>query len=113
MASDLLERMRRNPAVDWSIEDAEAIRREHGLIFAPAKGRLTAMPSIRRRGNLDHTGAPPNHAGLHSQACALYRATMELKYAVRVERLAESDGGGHLATAPDLPGCMSDSATPE
>jgi antitoxin HicB len=38
---------------------------------------------------------------------------MKLEYAVRVERLAESDGGGHLTTTPDLPGCMSDGATPE
>ena len=28
---------------------------------------------------------------------------MKLEYAVRIERLAESDGGGYLATVPDLP----------
>ena len=33
---------------------------------------------------------------------------MKLEYPVRIERLAESDGGGYLATVPDLPGCMSD-----
>jgi antitoxin HicB len=33
---------------------------------------------------------------------------MALEYAVRIERLAESDGGGYFATVPDLPGCMSD-----
>ena len=38
---------------------------------------------------------------------------MSLEFAVRIERLAESDGGGYLATVPDLPGCMSDGATPE
>jgi predicted RNase H-like HicB family nuclease len=38
---------------------------------------------------------------------------MALEYAVRIERLAESDGGGYLATVPDLPGCMSDGETPE
>jgi predicted RNase H-like HicB family nuclease len=38
---------------------------------------------------------------------------MKLEYAVRIERLAESDGGGYLATVPDLPGCMSDGASPE
>jgi antitoxin HicB len=32
---------------------------------------------------------------------------------VHIERLAESDGGGYLATVPDLPGCMSDGATPK
>ncbi|UZE48377.1 type II toxin-antitoxin system HicB family antitoxin [Rhodopseudomonas sp. P2A-2r] len=38
---------------------------------------------------------------------------MKLEYAIRIERLADSDGGGYLATAPKLPGCMSDGATPE
>ena len=38
---------------------------------------------------------------------------MKLEYAVRIERLAEDDGGGYLAIVPDLPGCGSDGATPE
>ena len=38
---------------------------------------------------------------------------MKLEYAVRIERLADSDGGGYVATVPDLPGCMSDGETPE
>jgi antitoxin HicB len=38
---------------------------------------------------------------------------MKLEYAVRIDRLAESDGGGYLATVPELPGCVSDGATPE
>jgi predicted RNase H-like HicB family nuclease len=38
---------------------------------------------------------------------------MKLEYAVRIERLADVDGGGYLATVPDLPGCMSDGETPE
>jgi antitoxin HicB len=38
---------------------------------------------------------------------------MKLEYAVRIERLAESDGGGYLALVADLPGCMSDGETPE
>jgi antitoxin HicB len=38
---------------------------------------------------------------------------MKLEYAVRIERVADSDGGGYLATVPDLPGCMSDGDTPE
>ncbi len=38
---------------------------------------------------------------------------MKLEYSVRIERLADSDGGGYLATVPDLPGCMSDGETPE
>jgi predicted RNase H-like HicB family nuclease len=38
---------------------------------------------------------------------------MKLEYAVRIERLVDSDGGGYFATVPDLPGCMSDGDTPE
>ncbi len=38
---------------------------------------------------------------------------MKLEYAVRIEPLTESDGGGYLATVPDLPGCISDGETPE
>jgi predicted RNase H-like HicB family nuclease len=32
-------------------------------------------------------------------------------YAVLIEALPEEDGGGFLATVPDLPGCMSDGET--
>jgi antitoxin HicB len=38
---------------------------------------------------------------------------MKLAYAVRIERLAESDGGGYVATVPDLLGCASDGESPE
>jgi antitoxin HicB len=37
----------------------------------------------------------------------------DLRYAVTIEPLSEADGGGFVATVPDLPGCMSDGATPE
>jgi len=30
-----------------------------------------------------------------------------------IEPLSQDDGGGFLATVPDLPGCMSDGETPE
>ena len=38
---------------------------------------------------------------------------VELEYAVVIEPLSADDGGGFLATVPDLPGCMSDGATRE
>jgi len=38
MPSDLLERMRRNPAGDWQIRDVEAVCRECGLLFRAGKG---------------------------------------------------------------------------
>jgi predicted RNase H-like HicB family nuclease len=37
----------------------------------------------------------------------------KLEYPVVVEPLPAEDGGGFMATVPDLPGCMSDGATPE
>ena len=37
----------------------------------------------------------------------------KLEYSVVVEPLAAEDGGGFVATVPDLPGCMSDGETPE
>ncbi len=49
MATDLLERMRRNPAGDWTIHDVEAICHEYGLLFRPGKGTSRiAMQSTRR-----------------------------------------------------------------
>jgi antitoxin HicB len=35
------------------------------------------------------------------------------EYPVVIEPLSEEDGGGFLATVPDLPGCMSDGDTRE
>jgi len=37
----------------------------------------------------------------------------KLTYPVIVSPLPEADGGGFVATVPDLPGCMSDGDTPE
>ncbi len=36
-----------------------------------------------------------------------------LAYAVIIEPLALTDGGGFLARVPDLPGCYTDGETPE
>lgn len=36
-----------------------------------------------------------------------------LEYSVLISPLSAEDGGGFLATVPDLPGCMSDGETPE
>jgi len=38
---------------------------------------------------------------------------MHSDYSVVIETLPEEDGGGFVATVPDLPGCMSDGATRE
>lgn len=36
-----------------------------------------------------------------------------LEYPVLISPLSVEDGGGFLATVPDLPGCMSDGETPQ
>jgi hypothetical protein len=38
MPSGRLERMRRNPAGDWTISDVAALCRDCGLPFRPGKG---------------------------------------------------------------------------
>jgi predicted RNase H-like HicB family nuclease len=37
----------------------------------------------------------------------------KLEYTVFIEPLSDEDVGGFVALVPDLPGCMSDGATPE
>ena len=37
----------------------------------------------------------------------------QLEYSILIEPLSPEDGGGFVATVPDLPGCMSDGETPE
>ena len=37
----------------------------------------------------------------------------KLEYPIVLEPLPAEEGGGFVATVPDLPGCMSDGATPE
>jgi predicted RNase H-like HicB family nuclease len=44
---------------------------------------------------------------------ATERREKALRYAVTIEPLSESEGGGFVAIVHDLPVCMSDGATPE
>jgi antitoxin HicB len=37
----------------------------------------------------------------------------KLPYPIIVEPLSEEDGGGFIATVPDLPGCFSDGESPQ
>lgn len=39
--------------------------------------------------------------------------THPLRYPVVISPLTAEDGGGFLATVPDLPGCMSDGESPQ
>jgi predicted RNA binding protein YcfA (HicA-like mRNA interferase family) len=38
VGDDLLDRMRRNPAGDWTIRDVETLCRRTGLLFRPGSG---------------------------------------------------------------------------
>ena len=38
--------------------------------------------------------------------------TLASRYPITIRPLTEAEGGGFLALAPDLPGCMSDGETP-
>ena len=38
--------------------------------------------------------------------------TLAPRYPITIRPLTEAEGGGFLALAPDLPGCMSDGETP-
>jgi hypothetical protein len=71
MPTDLLERMRANPAGDWRIRDVEALCREYGLSFRFGKGMSHAHARIPRRARFYHPGASADQASLHSQAGAL------------------------------------------
>lgn len=41
------------------------------------------------------------------------KSKLMIEYAFEVSPLAKPDGGGYLISFPDLPGCISDGATPE
>jgi antitoxin HicB len=43
----------------------------------------------------------------------LERAMNSSDYEIELKVLSPEDGGGYLAWVPDLPGCMSDGATPD
>ena len=38
MSNDIIDRMRRNPAADWSIGDVSSVCAQHGLRFSPPTG---------------------------------------------------------------------------
>jgi predicted RNA binding protein YcfA (HicA-like mRNA interferase family) len=48
--TDILERMRRNPAGDWTIADIRNVCRQHGIVFfSPTRGShyKVSHPAIR------------------------------------------------------------------
>lgn len=64
MPSDLLERMRNNPAGDWTIRDVESLCGEHELSTARVRIAMRSMPLPER--DIDDPGSASDQAGLHS-----------------------------------------------
>jgi len=115
-----LDRMRANPRGDWTIADVEAVCREYGIECRPSPFRQFSL-SGQTPGDSRDSHCPlqtANQIGIYSQVSGYGRAgqesvVSELRYPVLIEPLSDEDGGGFLATVPDLPGCMSDGETPE
>jgi antitoxin HicB len=59
------------------------------------------------------TGTSPVMTDSASSSTRSEQVTIMHDYPVIIEALANADGGGFLATVPDLPGCMSDGETRE
>ncbi len=119
MSSDRLERMRANPAGDWTVSDVEAICRERGFRCKPPRGGgshyKVSHPS-RRAIFISQSGDPYGRrifaASQTSSPTSRPRFGMpDLQYPVLVEPLSADDGGGFMATVPDLPDCSSDGDT--
>ena len=85
---------------------------------AHARRRLTlqSRPSTHST-QIDCAFQTPHKASIHQATRRLRGRTQgtvvnKLEYIVVVEPLSTEDGGGFIATVPDLPGCMSDGETP-
>ena len=117
--TDILEKMRANPTSDWTIADIEAVCRSLGIrctaasgggshykISHPSQRQILTVPSRR-----------PIRPYMFASSCVSSTPSetrmRKRDYAVVIEPLPEEDGGGFLATVPDLPGCMSDGDTRE
>jgi antitoxin HicB len=111
--------MRANPAGDWTIADVEALCWEHGVQCIPPSGgshykvahsSQNVILTIPRRGRSSRFIFVS-----WSALWMLYveRRMAKLDYPVVIEPLPSHEGGGFVATVPDLPGCMSDGESPE
>ena len=117
--TDILEKMRANPTSDWTIADIEAVCRSLGIrctaasgggshykISHPSQRQILTVPSRRPI-------RPVYVRKFVRFVDAVGTGMRKRDYAVVIEPLPEEDGGGFLATVPDLPGCMSDGDTRE
>ena len=79
--SDLLARMRRNPAADWTIRDIETVCAEHGVRCSPPTGG----------GSHYKVSHPSQHEILTIPA----RRPVKPVYIRKLARLIEAVGGSH------------------
>lgn len=113
--------MRANPKNDWRIDDVEAVCRTYGVTVDPPRGSSHyVLWHSSQRERLSIPARRPikpvyirQLVELHRRRAAQRSMTVGLPYRIVVEPLSPDDGGGYLATVPDLPGCMSDGETPQ
>ena len=116
--SKRLDAMKSNPKANWKIEDVEALCREFGIArVAPSGGGShfkVSQPSIKEILTIPaRRPIKPVYPESWFLLGSCYEGTMTANdYAIIVEPLPQDEGGGFVATVPDLPGCMSDGQTP-
>jgi antitoxin HicB len=115
-----LDRMRANPAADWSMDDVLSLCHEHGIRCNPPSGGGShwKVSELTQRDILTIPNRRPVKAIYIRRLVRfveLVKSALmaKLEYPVIIEPLPESEGGGFVALVPDLPGCMSDGETAE
>jgi predicted RNase H-like HicB family nuclease len=108
--------MERNP-LGWTIRDIETICGAHRAVCAPPRGG-GSHDKVSKPGKLEiltipfkRTIKPVYIRKLVALSAGLKIMGEHPRYKIVIEPLSEEDGGGFLATVPDLPGCMSDGET--
>ncbi len=117
--SEILDRMRANPSSDWRVADVETVCRTYGIRCASPSGGgshfKVSHPSQREILTVPfRCPIKPVYIRKLVRFIDAMRGPMRKPdYSVLIEPLSEDEGGGFLATVPDLPGCMSDGDTRE
>jgi antitoxin HicB len=109
--------MRGNPR-DWRIEDVAAVCAAAGVTCtAPRKG---SHYKVKHDGQADFLTIPPgarssrftSRTGQVHRRGRRWRKRVSIRdYEIHIRPLSGEEGGGYLATVPELPGCTSDGET--
>ncbi len=112
--------MRRNPQSDWKIADVESLCREFDMSCMPVTGGGShyKVGHAKMQMKLTIPFKQPHKSCIYQKfdtVCGfIEQINMNISgYAIIVEPLSAEDGGGFVATVPDLPGCISDGETPQ